>query len=267
MRRLLVGGVGLVWALSGARAQTAGDVQKSLEGTLKGKPMLIRDFLADTQIHYEWQGGQLQHDPEKLFTLGVFTADSVKVHASHGTVDGVLIKGTRRTLLKQDLTAADALSVYSDKVLFDVDLRGADKAAVGQLAALLFFPDVDSAVRAVPPQFMQFLRFRRTSGKWVSVAGKWQRADGPVSNPRVVSTAEPQFSEEARREKVSGNVLIAIAMTAEGGVEAEWLVRPLGYGLDEKAFETVSKYRFGPVTMGGQTVGSMMAIEVNFQIF
>jgi len=42
------------------------------------------------------------------------------------------------------------------------------------------------------------------------------------------------------------------------------VIRPLGSGLDEKATEAVSKWKFRPATMNGQTVAMQANIEVNF---
>jgi len=45
------------------------------------------------------------------------------------------------------------------------------------------------------------------------------------------------------------------------------IARPAGMGLDEKALEAVSQYRFAPATRDGQPVRVEMYVEVNFQIF
>jgi protein TonB len=44
-------------------------------------------------------------------------------------------------------------------------------------------------------------------------------------------------------------------------------VRGIGHGLDEKAIEAVSKYRFKPSMEHGQPVPVEINVELNFQIF
>jgi hypothetical protein len=45
------------------------------------------------------------------------------------------------------------------------------------------------------------------------------------------------------------------------------VIRGLGHGLDEKAVESVQKYRFKPAMKDGIPVKTQLQIDVNFQIF
>ena len=271
-------GVVAAWILLGACAalgQTAAEVQRSLDSSVKGQQLLIRDFVADTVIRYSWAGNHLEHQSTRFLTFGVFVAESIKVHQSHGVADEVKIEGKRWVLRKVDPAAPDGLSEQATKVVFDVDLRGADAATISGLRTVLFFPDIDSALEAVPPQFVRLIGIRKPGvnmsggwrpGRWLKVESKWQLVQGPVAAPRVLHSAEPEFSEEARAKRIGGNVMIALAFNGEGTVDAAWVLRPLGYGLDQKAMEAGVKYRFDQQWQG-QPVGSVLAVEVNFQIF
>ena len=44
------------------------------------------------------------------------------------------------------------------------------------------------------------------------------------------------------------------------------VIRPLGEGLDEKAIEAVSQWRFQPGMKNGQPVAVQATIEVNFRL-
>lgn len=46
-----------------------------------------------------------------------------------------------------------------------------------------------------------------------------------------------------------------------------WLLRPLGFGLDENAANTVRQYVFKPAQLDGKPVEAELNMEVNFQIF
>ena len=84
---------------------------------------------------------------------------------------------------------------------------------------------------------------------------------------RVLRTAEPEFSEEARKKKVSGNVIIAAVVDVDGRTNGLWVLGPLGLGLDPKAAQAVRQYTFQPATCHDQPVRSTFRVEVNFQIF
>jgi TonB family protein len=256
-------------------AQSASTLQHTLEAALKDKPLLIRDFLADPVIHYSWQTDHLAHQASHIFTFGAFEVDSVKVHDSHGTPDLVTLKGQRGVVLKPDLDEKDALSPTARPITIEVDLKGADATAIAQLPSLLFYPDIDAALGAIPPQWVQIVRIRKPgvkmsggwNGQWVNLDGKWQIAKDRPTQLKVVHTVEPVFSEEARAKKIGGNVMVAVAFTPDGTPESTWLLQPLGLGLDEKAMQTVMQYKFAPGLMDGKPVGQVIAVSVNFQIF
>lgn len=90
---------------------------------------------------------------------------------------------------------------------------------------------------------------------------------GGVSAPVPIFTPEAEFSDEARRAKYQGVVLISLIVDAQGNPQNPRVVRPLGMGLDEKALEAVRKYKFKPAMREGKPVPVMMSIEVNFRLY
>ena len=85
--------------------------------------------------------------------------------------------------------------------------------------------------------------------------------------PRAIYTPDPDFSEEARKRKINGNIVTAFIVDEAGHVHNLWVTQPVGYGLDEKAAEAVLAYVFRPATRHGNPVTVPLAAEVNFQIF
>jgi periplasmic protein TonB len=90
---------------------------------------------------------------------------------------------------------------------------------------------------------------------------------GGVSAPVPIFTPEAEFSDEARRAKYQGVVLITLIVDSQGNPQNPRVVRPLGMGLDEKALEAVRKYKFKPAMKEGKPVAVMMSIEVNFRLY
>lgn len=90
---------------------------------------------------------------------------------------------------------------------------------------------------------------------------------GGISSPKVISAVDPEFSDEARRQKYQGVVVLSLIVDAQGNPQRIRVIRPLGMGLDEKAIEAVRQYKFKPAMKGGQPVPVEINIEVNFQLF
>lgn len=89
---------------------------------------------------------------------------------------------------------------------------------------------------------------------------------GGVSSPVPVYKPEPEYSEEARKAKFQGAVLLAIVIQADGTTTGIRVIRPLGLGLDEKAIEAVTKWRFRPSMKDGKPVAVKANVEVNFRL-
>jgi protein TonB len=104
-------------------------------------------------------------------------------------------------------------------------------------------------------------------GSGGNTGGGPRRIGGGVSAPQVIFQVEPEFSEEARKAKVAGNVLVNLWVDTNGNPSHVRVIRGVGMGLDEKAVEAVRQYRFRPAMENGKPVLVELNIEVNFQIF
>jgi TonB family protein len=87
-----------------------------------------------------------------------------------------------------------------------------------------------------------------------------------ISLPAVVYKVEPEYSEEARRAKFQGTVIISVLIDVSGHAGSMRVVRPLGLELDEKAMEAINLWRFKPATKDGKPVIVTSVIEVNFRL-
>ncbi len=99
----------------------------------------------------------------------------------------------------------------------------------------------------------------------------WQNDPLPMRNgvmpPRPINFANPEYSDEARRKRIQGVVLVSALVNEEGNPIDYRVEKSLGYGLDEKAVECVSQYRFTPAMRDGQPVAARVTIEVNFRLY
>jgi protein TonB len=104
-------------------------------------------------------------------------------------------------------------------------------------------------------------------GSGGNTGGGPRRIGGGVSAPVLIFSVEPEFSEEARKAKVAGNVLVNLWVDQSGKPSHVRVLRGVGMGLDEKAMEAVRQYRFKPAMENGKPVLVELNVEVNFQIF
>jgi protein TonB len=104
-------------------------------------------------------------------------------------------------------------------------------------------------------------------GSGGNTGGGPRRIGGGVSAPVLIYSVEPEFSEEARKAKVAGNVLGNLWVDTNGLPSHVHVIRGVGMGLDEKAVEAVKQYKFKPAMENGKPVLVELNVEVNFQIF
>jgi TonB family protein len=92
------------------------------------------------------------------------------------------------------------------------------------------------------------------------------RVGGGVSAPTVIYKVEPQYSEEARKARYQGTVILEAIVQKDGTVQIVRVVRSLGFGLDEKAIEALRQWKFNPAKQNGVAVPVALNIEVNFNL-
>ena len=90
---------------------------------------------------------------------------------------------------------------------------------------------------------------------------------GAVSKPEVLYSVEPEFSEEARKAKFSGNVQVYLWVDEKGNPSHVRVIHGVGMGLDEKAVEAVRQYKFKPARLNGKPVKVDLYMMVDFTIF
>jgi TonB family protein len=103
-------------------------------------------------------------------------------------------------------------------------------------------------------------------GEGGGVGGGVFRVGGGVTAPALLAKVEPEYSEEARKAKYQGTVLLYVQVSPEGKAVNMRVLHSLGLGLDEKAMEAVKKWRFKPGTKDGKPVTVEAQIEVNFRL-
>jgi len=88
----------------------------------------------------------------------------------------------------------------------------------------------------------------------------------PTTAVEITYKPNPVYTEEARRLKLEGEVLLEVVFGANGQLHVNRVVRGLGHGLDEAAIAAASKMRFKPALRDGQPLDSTAIVHVVFQL-
>ena len=87
------------------------------------------------------------------------------------------------------------------------------------------------------------------------------------SKARVLSKPEPQYTEEARKNQVTGTVVLRAVFTSGGQVSNIRAVSGLPFGLTERAIAAARQIKFAPATKDGHPVSMYIQLEYNFNLY
>jgi periplasmic protein TonB len=104
-------------------------------------------------------------------------------------------------------------------------------------------------------------------GEGGGIGGGLYKVGGGVTAPRAVYAPDPEYSEEARKAKYQGTVVLYVIVNADGRPRDMRIVRSLGLGLDEKVLEAVRTWRFEPAMRDGRPVSVQINVEVSFRLY
>ncbi len=132
--------------------------------------------------------------------------------------------------------------------------------------AIAIYDEVDPLRRLLDPSTRQ----SESNGlgrdsNYLSLAGS-QAVKQDLSQPLLISKVEPEYTEEARNNCKEGSILLSLIIDVHGVPWAVSALNTLGFGLDEKAVEAVSKWRFKPALKAGKPVSVQAKAEVNFRL-
>lgn len=98
-------------------------------------------------------------------------------------------------------------------------------------------------------------------------SAKTSASEQPAQVPvEILSKPNPQFTEEARKLGVQGEVVLAVVFTASGKLRVLRVVQGLGHGLDESAWRAAEQIHFRPAQRDGEPVDFPATLRVVFQL-
>jgi TonB family protein len=104
-------------------------------------------------------------------------------------------------------------------------------------------------------------------GEGGGIGGGIYKVGGGVSAPKTIFAPDPEYSEEARKAKYQGTVVLWLIVGPDGRPHDLRVSRSVGMGLDEKAIEAVRTWRFEPALKDGRPVSVQINVEVSFRLY
>ena len=93
-----------------------------------------------------------------------------------------------------------------------------------------------------------------------------QQPSKDVTMPTVVRDVKADYPESAKKERVQGNVMLAVVVKKDGTVGEVTVKKPLHPELDEAAVKAMKKWEFRPGTKDGKPVDVAVDVEMTFNL-
>jgi periplasmic protein TonB len=89
-----------------------------------------------------------------------------------------------------------------------------------------------------------------------------------VSPPTCVVCPYPIYTDEARHAKMEGTVTLRVLVGPDGKAAEIRVIRGVGFGLDERAMQTIRGWKFNPARDANQrAIAAWVTIEAVFRLF
>jgi len=273
----------LLLPLHFARADSA--IEKQLNFDYMEKVLTMRHFYSGDHLRFH-PDGTLNGDAP----VGPWTLDGqIEIQKVH-LRPGLLVIEARRIhrVFDSQLKPQDQLMAIDNnhgkrdkdlektlrrlKVEVEIELPGEkpDEKDVSSAIRAVFLTDSDSMMDIVPSFWHPY--FAKQEGRPQSTPGPKEgvysiKPKGGVSAPHVTYAPDPEYSEEARKAKYQGTIVLYLIVDSSGAPTDVQIMRPLGLGLDEKAVNAVSAWKFNPAERDGKPVAVAITVQVNFHLY
>lgn len=285
-----------ILALCGIAA--ADDLEKALNGQYKGQTYSLRYPLTKGSQEYDASGNLLtrgQNGPWTIFSR-------VRIKKLRLRRDKLVVETERVGYMFDQRQSKMMPLKINGSVRIEIGLKEPLTSAeqVHQALGNVFAFKREEFLAAVDPLWHQYveshleaysddgrdLRFKAHGpaapvGKLKTGHGPQVPAEGPQPDangvyrmdlkgmiaPVPLHTPDPEYTEWARREKITATVSFNVVIDEQGKVAKIWLARPAGYGLEENAVSTLKTWTFRPATKDNKPVKVLVSIEVSFNLY
>jgi periplasmic protein TonB len=103
-------------------------------------------------------------------------------------------------------------------------------------------------------------------GEGGGIGGGVYSVGGGVTAPVAIYRPDPEYSEEARKAKIQGTVVLEVVVDESGRVRNPKILQSLGLGLEEQAIKTILTWKFKPAMKGGKPVAVSILVHTLFRL-
>jgi TonB family protein len=87
-----------------------------------------------------------------------------------------------------------------------------------------------------------------------------------IKPPKALSRADAVYTQEARKNRVEGQVVLDATIDEKGAVRDIDVIQTLPHGLDQAAVDALRKWRFEAATLDGKPVPVRLQLMFNFKV-
>ncbi|MBK7704255.1 MAG: TonB family protein [Acidobacteria bacterium] len=110
-----------------------------------------------------------------------------------------------------------------------------------------------------------FLRFLNEGNRILPVTNQTE-TDASLTPVKIISKPRPAYTDNARWNNISGTIRVIALFDVSGRVAQAFVVKSLGYGLDEQALRAARSIRFEPAKRNGVPYSVVKMVEYSFTI-
>lgn len=247
-------------------AQPPADADMEAAKYLIGHPLFLRCLCEDGKLAYDAQGKPAEPAKKHVdWTLAGFDIQDVKrIDATHLEISGprIAIKYNEGGKIFE----RHPLKLTTIKVTVATTSQ---PGTLRKALADIFADGIDYRLQqSTVPAWQHYFNPQMPWGNDALVNATIYALNGQpgssIAPPKATHTSEVEMTMEAAQSRITGGVQLRIVVDASGVPHRIAIARPLGYGLDEKAAESVMKWRFSPATREGKPITATATIEQRF---
>ena len=236
---------------------------------LIGRALFLRGFYSANDLTYD-DAGHIEGTPKTAdWTLAGF--DLAKAHRQGPK--GILLEGVRVAVRYNPDNHQFERHPQKTETVKILLAEPADPQRFAAALEAVFAQGIDPRLQQSTPDFWQHyfnpaLTYPQDSLTGQQVAGlppAPPAGSPPIVPPEPIHKVDARITAEAERDRVQGTVQMRLIVDSQGTPRRIAVARPLGYGLDAQAVESVSKWRFTPAMRDGHPVAAALTVNYDFQ--
>jgi len=273
---VLLAGIFLV-ATDHAQSQAT---EAEIFARLQGKPLYLIGLWGEDNLKFDAQG-----HPAASYATASFTVCGMQVAKVSLNGNQLKLEGTREgiefdkhgAMIGWAALTGDSHGFKAPKPeKISIEIDNGNSSDFSPALDAIFAEDLNEIVPLLPDLWELYFRTHRdqqgsgTQSQPLPSAipnNDATHIGGSVRPPKLLHSVEPEFTDYARRNRISGNVQLYLWVNEDGTPSHIRIMRPLGLGLDEKAVAALKQFRFAPATQNGKPVKVDLYIDMNFQLF